>query len=305
MDKRYRLLPAPFAAGYRPNEVSMRHHKKQLLLLAASLLISSLQTQAASVLVRTPETNGQFVESAQMRLGAGPIEVQIDTQNPTAGWLTTCNFVISDAPTAYPALAERVTTTTLGGEVRNFTPVVATTALFTLGKCFDSSGTLLSFNDSAQVVVYPNDTQAVSGLCGQANGGTFSSFPAAGGLCPSGTSAITDGQGADGTFNWSCQGSYGGTTAQCAATRYVAPPVDQGASFSGAVSKKLFNVTHTLTWNWPNATSCTASGAWGDAKAISGSQSFSYSALLGAPSKTYTITCSGAGGSASKTVTLK
>lgn len=298
-------MPAPVAAGYRPNEISMRYPKKLLPLLAASLLTGSLQAHAASVLVRTPETNGQFVEYAQMRLGAGPIEVKIDTQNPTAGWLTTCNFVISDTPTAAPGLAERVTTTTLGGEVRNFTPVVATTALFTLGKCFDSSGTLLTFNDSAQVQVYPSDTQPVSGLCGQANGGTFSSFPAAGALCASGTSAVTDGQGADGTFNWSCQGAYGGTTAQCAATRYVAPPVDQGASFTGAVSKKLLNVTHTLSWNWPNATSCTASGAWGDAKATSGTQTFTYNAFLGAPSKTYTLTCTGAGGSASKTVTLK
>lgn len=282
----------------------MPHAKKLLPLLAASLLTASLQAHAVSVLVRTPETNGQFVESAQMRLGAGPLEVKINTQNPTAGWLTTCSFVVSDSPTGSPSLAERVTTTSIDGEIRSFTPIVATTAVFSLAKCFDSSGTMLTFSDLAQVVVYPSDTQPVSGLCGQANGGTFSSFPAAGGLCTSGTSSITDGQGADGTYNWSCLGSYGGATAQCSATRYVAPPVHQGASFTGTVTKKLFNVTHTLSWNWPNATACTASGAWADAKAVSGTQTFTYSALLGGPSKTYTLTCSGAGGTASKTVTL-
>jgi predicted xylan-binding protein with Ca-dependent carbohydrate-binding module len=56
----------------------------------------------------------------------------------------------------------------------------------------------------------------------------------------------------------------------------------------------------TLTWSSTNATSCTASGAWSGTKATSGSVS------TGALStgSTYNLSCTGAGGSASASVTV-
>ena len=54
----------------------------------------------------------------------------------------------------------------------------------------------------------------------------------------------------------------------------------------------------SLTWSSTNATSCTASGAWSGTKATSGSQSISPTTT-----STYTLSCTGAGGSSSQSVT--
>ncbi len=56
----------------------------------------------------------------------------------------------------------------------------------------------------------------------------------------------------------------------------------------------------TLTWSSANATACTASGSWNGSRPLTGSQSTG--ALSGNVS--YTLTCSGAGGSASRTATV-
>ena len=55
-----------------------------------------------------------------------------------------------------------------------------------------------------------------------------------------------------------------------------------------------------LTWSSTNATSCSASGAWSGAQSVSGS--VSTGALLA--SSTFTLNCSGAGGSSSNAVTV-
>jgi hypothetical protein len=56
----------------------------------------------------------------------------------------------------------------------------------------------------------------------------------------------------------------------------------------------------TLTWSTTNATSCTASGTWSGSKNTSGTQSTGPLAA----SSTYTLTCSGVGGSANNSVTV-
>lgn len=60
------------------------------------------------------------------------------------------------------------------------------------------------------------------------------------------------------------------------------------------------NSSVSLTWTSSNANSCVASGNWSGSKSLSGSESIGN--LLS--SKTYTITCSGSGGSASDSVTI-
>ncbi len=57
----------------------------------------------------------------------------------------------------------------------------------------------------------------------------------------------------------------------------------------------------TLAWNSTNATACTASGDWTGAKQITGTQSIS---ALTAGTKTFTLVCTGAGGSASAVATV-
>jgi hypothetical protein len=72
---------------------------------------------------------------------------------------------------------------------------------------------------------------AINGVCGSANGGAFSSPPAAN-LCSTGTvSGLTN----NGTLSWSCTGQYSGTNASCSAT--VTPANACLAAPSGLVSE--------------------------------------------------------------------
>jgi hypothetical protein len=57
----------------------------------------------------------------------------------------------------------------------------------------------------------------------------------------------------------------------------------------------------TLTWSTTDATSCTASGAWSGSRDTAGSAS---SGALTAASNVFTLTCTGAGGSASSSTTV-
>lgn len=63
-------------------------------------------------------------------------------------------------------------------------------------------------------------------------------------------------------------------------------------SLSASPSSVLSGGSTTLTWSSTNATSCTASGAWSGSEPTSGSQS-----VVVNSSSTYTLSCSGSGGS--------
>jgi hypothetical protein len=78
------------------------------------------------------------------------------------------------------------------------------------------------------------------------------------------------------------------------------PTVDIKANGSDGPVSISYNTSANLTWTSTNANSCTASGAWSGTKATAGSQSTGNLTSQ----KTYTITCSGDGGSASDSVTV-
>lgn len=61
-----------------------------------------------------------------------------------------------------------------------------------------------------------------------------------------------------------------------------------------------YNSSSTLQWSTTNATGCTATGAWSGSMGISGTQSTGNLTS----SKTYTLTCTGPGGSITKSVTV-
>ena len=71
-------------------------------------------------------------------------------------------------------------------------------------------------------------------------------------------------------------------------------------TFSASPNSIAYNTASTLTWSSTDVTSCTASGNWSGSKAINGSQSTGNLTS----SQTYTLTCSGPSGSASKSVTV-
>lgn len=77
------------------------------------------------------------------------------------------------------------------------------------------------------------------------------------------------------------------------------PPLPS-VSFNSSPASVTTGSSATLTWSAGNATGCSASGAWSGSKATSGS--FSTGALQS--SSTYTLSCSGDGGTSSKSVTV-
>jgi len=79
---------------------------------------------------------------------------------------------------------------------------------------------------------------------------------------------------------------------------YNAPSVDIKANGSDSLIIIPYNSSANLTWTSQNVDSCTASNAWSGSKSTSGSQSTGNLTS----SKTYNITCSGPGGSASDSI---
>ena len=64
----------------------------------------------------------------------------------------------------------------------------------------------------------------------------------------------------------------------------------------------LLTNTSTITWSSTNATSCSASGSWSGSKAISGSEVVTISTT---GNNTYALSCTGAGGSGSASVSVE
>lgn len=280
-------------------------HMRGLVAAVPLLVISALSfnAHALGVEVRTPDTDGSFVTSAQARQGAHTIEVKIDTYHQPSGQYLDCRFGVDardGGDEAVPAnVGERVKGP-LTPEVRTYKSLGVAYNSFFLHECKADDGSSVDASAGASVDVYPADAVTVDGACGSANGQPQISFPTNGAaLCAAGEMVVGDSAGTDGTYNWSCKGKYGGDTKQCSAP----VSVSQGGSFTGKRTFGLLGPTDTLTWNYPQATSCTASGAWSGTKAKSGSESKFY--LLAAGVKTYAISCTGPGGTVTKSVTLQ
>jgi hypothetical protein len=99
----------------------------------------------------------------------------------------------------------------------------------------------------------------INGQCGSSNGGTFSSEPTTN-LCNSGTASSLSGSG---PWYWSCSGSNGGSTANCAAYKTVTPtPINgecgssNGGTFNSAPTTNLCNsgtysgISGSGPWYW-------------------------------------------------------
>ena len=73
-------------------------------------------------------------------------------------------------------------------------------------------------------------------------------------------------------------------------------------SLSASPMSVLLAETSTLTWSSSNATSCSASGSWSGTKTTSGSEAVTIST---AGNNSFTLSCTGAGGSGSASVTVE
>jgi len=107
------------------------------------------------------------------------------------------------------------------------------------------------------------------------------------------TAALT----ASTTYSITCTGT-GGTATQSATVSVTAalPAITLAANPSTVNS----GATSTLTWSATNATSCAATGGWGGTEPTSGS----YTSPALSANASYSISCTGTGGTASQTVTV-
>jgi len=145
-------------------------------------------------------------------------------------------------------------------------------------------------------------TSVASGASAQLNWSSTNSTTctAAGGW--TGTKALSGTQStgartADTSYSLTCTGRGGSQTAST--TVKVTQPAPT-LTFSAAPASIASGGTSQLTWSTTNATSCTASGGWTGTKGTSGT--LATSALTANTS--YTLACSGASGSISRTATV-
>jgi hypothetical protein len=85
------------------------------------------------------------------------------------------------------------------------------------GNQFTVSGYATYNNGYVFSVFTTGTTAAVNGVCGTANGQTFTAPPSAN-LCSTGTASALNSAGGAGGLTWTCGGQYGGTVASCSAT---------------------------------------------------------------------------------------
>jgi hypothetical protein len=116
----------------------------------------------------------------------------------------------------------------------------------------------------------------------------------------SGSTSETPTAAGTATYTLTCTGA-GGTATGAAVVTVSAEPAPT-VSIAASPTTLTVGASTTLTWSSTHATSCSASGAWSGAQAVSGTQSET-PAQTGAT--TYTLTCSGDGGSATASATVE
>lgn len=104
---------------------------------------------------------------------------------------------------------------------------------------------------------------------------------------------------ANSSFAIKCTGA-GGSKSATATVIVQQPAAAPTLSFAASPLSVASGASSTLTWSSANATSCVASGAWAGTKAVSGSASTG--ALTAG--KTYTLACTGAGGTVTRSTSV-
>ena len=149
-----------------------------------------------------------------------------------------------------------------------------------------ASPTNLPFNGSTTLSWASSNTTSCT-----ASGGWSGSKATSGSQTISGLTA-------DSSFDLTCSGPGGSVSDSVSVT--VAAPSMPVVNLSASPTSLPFNGSTTLSWTSSNTTACTASGDWSGSKAISGSQTIS--ALTA--NSSFTLTCSGASGSANDSVSV-
>jgi hypothetical protein len=117
---------------------------------------------------------------------------------------------------------------------------------------------------------------------------------------PSG-SEVRSGLTATTTYTLSCSGA-GGTAAQSVTVNVTPATPPPTLALSASPTAILQGGSSTLSWSSSNASSCSASGDWTGTKATNGSESTGQ--LTAVRNYTYSLSCTGAGGSTTQSATV-
>lgn len=200
-------------------------------------------------------------------------------------------------PTATTSTTYVLTCTGDGGSVTDSVTVTVTP---------EPDAPILNFTSSTSTVREGSTSEATSTLtwdssnatsCTASNGWTGGkSLDGSQLVEPTGTTTIT--------YTLTCTGA-GGSVAQSVTLTVIpapeAPTLELTANPMSLVEDSAGNATTTLTWDSTNASSCVASNAWSGSKAADGTEIIEPTATT---SVTYTLTCTGAGGDATDSVTI-
>ncbi len=220
---------------------------------------------AASAVCNSYGLAGQFGFTKQMMsdMAASPV-LAITNPNQATSTTSLNSLTVSGTTTG--------TAVTLTFNNQTYTPVV-TNGTFTQQLIIPAEGTyaiVATVTDASGVVQTETRTVTyavpVNGVCGVSNGGLFSVAPVAS-LCSTGAASLVAGGS---SWNWSCGGANGGTTATCSAS--APTPVLAITSPSLATSITLLNsltvsgtttrTAVTLTFNNQTFTPVVTNGAF-------------------------------------------
>lgn len=106
---------------------------------------------------------------------------------------------------------------------------------------------------------------------------------------------------ANASFTLTCSNAAGQSAMSTAMVTVQAAPPAPTLALSANPTTVASGASSTLSWTSTNATSCTASGGWSGTKAVNSSQVVSNITVA----TTYTLTCTGTGGSVARSVTVQ
>lgn len=188
---------------------------------------------------------------------------------------------------------------------RAFLQTAAAAACLLLASCGGGSGGGTSAAPASNPVIVSVGASPTALTVGQPTTLTWSSSNATacqasgawgGTVAVSGTRIVTPSAVGTFTYTLTCNGVAGSTSVVVAAA-----PAVPTVSLSFAPASVQAGQASTLSWSTTDATSCTASGAWAGNQATSGSLAVT-PAIAG--TYTYSLSCTGAGGSATGSVAL-
>jgi Beta-propeller repeat len=194
-------------------------------------------------------------------------------------------------------------------------PAAVGTYIYTL-TCIDAAGISVSTSTTLTVTANSNPPPTVTIgvnpatiMVGQSTTLTWSSTNDSactasgawsGSEAVSGTLSVSPGTAGTDNYTLTCTGAGGSANASATLT-VSAPPPAPTVTIGVSPTSIVVGQSATLTWSSTNDSACTASGAWSGSEAVSGTQSVSPST---AGTDNYTLTCTGAGGSANASAAL-